>query len=82
MDHPGLQADKVSRKNLLAIFIFHKTLRAAWLEAIGTEKVTTEYNWIMVIVCVAACIVLMYITDFLALGIQKLRARRKDELSA
>ena len=66
----------------LPIFIFHKTLRAAWLEAIGTEKVTMEYNWIMVIVCVAACIVLMYVTDFLALSIQKLRAARKAKLNA
>ena len=55
------------------IYIFHKLLRATWLEALGVNVVTMEYAWIMVGVCVVASIVLMYLTDFLAWCIRKLR---------
>ena len=79
---PDCKLTRYLGKITLPIFIFHKTLRAAWLEVIGAEKVTTEYSWIMVVVCVAACIVLMYVTDFVALGIKKLRTAREEKLAA
>lgn len=65
----------------LPIYIFHKLLRATWLNVLGKEEVSVKYAWLMAVVCVVASVVLMYVTDFLALGIQKLRAKRKAALS-
>lgn len=69
-------------KITLPIYLYHKLLRMTWLEILGVEEVSAKYNWMMVVVCVAACIVLMYVTDFVALGIKKLRTAREEKLAA
>ncbi len=79
---PDCKLTRYLGKISVPIYVFHKLLRATWLEAMGVDEVSTEYAWIMVAVSVLASVVLMYITDFIAQGIQKLRAKRKEELSA
>ena len=79
---PDSQVTRYLGKISVPIYVFHKLLRAAWLEAMDVEKVSTKYAWFMVGVCVIVSVVLMYITDWIALGIQKLRARRQEQLSA
>ena len=64
------------------IYVFHKLLRVTWMEAMGVDAVSAKYNWMMVVVCMAASVALMYVTDFLAQRIHKLRTARKDKLSA
>ena len=64
------------------IFFFHKLLRGTWLNYLGTEEVSKEYTWFMVVVCVIGSVALMYVTDLIGMGIRKLRAAREDKLSA
>jgi 4-hydroxybenzoate polyprenyltransferase len=47
----------------------------------GVEKVPVNYAWFMLAVCVVASVAVMYFTDFLAWGIQKLRTRREKAVA-
>ncbi len=63
------------------IYVFHVLLKHIWLDAMGVEKIAAKYVWLLVITCMTVSVVLMYITDFIAEGIRKLRAARKERLS-
>ena len=78
---PDCKLTQYLGKISVPIYIFHLLLKHIWLDISGLEKVPAEYTWPLIIACVIASIVLMYVTDFLALGIQKLRAKRKAALS-
>ncbi len=78
---PDCKLTRYLGKITLPIFIYHKLLRAAWLEGMGVEKVPVNYAWFMLAVCVVASVALMYFTDFLAWGIQKLRTRREKAVA-
>ena len=79
---PDCKLTRYLGKISLPIYIFHKLLKVTWMEAMGVEKVSAKYNWLMVVMCMIASVALMYVTDFLAQGIKKLRAKRQEQLSA
>ena len=79
---PDCKLTRYLGKISLPIFIYHKLLRATWLEGMGVEKVSVKYAWFMLAVCVIASVALMYFTDFLSWIIQKLRAKREVKISA
>ncbi len=65
------------------IFVFHRMLRNTWLSILGTSEVSLKYKLFMVVVCVIGSIVMMYITEYSALGLKKLfYSTRKDALSS
>jgi peptidoglycan/LPS O-acetylase OafA/YrhL len=78
---PDCKLTRYLAKISVPIYIFHKLLRVTWLEAMGVDEVSAKTNWMMVIVCMAASVALMYVTDFLARGIQKLRASQEKQLA-
>ena len=79
---PDCKLTRYLGKITLPIFIYHKLLKVTWQEWMGVKEFSPKYNWFALVVCVIVSVLLMYITDWIALGIQKLRARRQEQLSA
>jgi peptidoglycan/LPS O-acetylase OafA/YrhL len=77
---PDCKLTRYLGKISVPIYIFHKMLRATWMDFLGVSKVSQEYAWIMLSVCVVASIVLMYLTDFVEGRVIKIRAARRDKL--
>lgn len=79
---PDCKFTRYLGKISVPIYFFHKLLRGTWLNILGTEEVSKKYTWFMVVMCVFGSIVLMYVIELLGKGIQKLKAKRQEQLSA
>lgn len=65
------------------IYVFHKLLRATWLNYLGVEKVSVRHTYFLVVACVIGSVVMMYITELIFKWCKKLfRPARKEEQSA
>ena len=64
------------------VFIFHKLLRATWLNYLGVSKISMRHTYFLLVVCVIASIILMYFTEFLFRWLRKLfHPAQEGELS-
>ena len=65
----------------LPIYIFHKLLRATYLNYLGVEKISMRHTWFLIVVCMIGSVLLMYFTNFVSSGINKLRVKQKETVS-
>ncbi len=79
---PDCKLTRYLGKITLPIFIYHTMLKVTWREWMGVEEFSPKYNWFVLDVCLIVSVILMYVTDWIALGIQKLRAKRQEQISA
>ena len=79
---PDSKLTRYLGKITLPIFIYHTTIKVIWQEWMDIEEFSPKYNWFVLVVSLIVSVMLMYLTDWIARGVQKLRTRRQEQLSA